>query len=87
MVELSHQMYGCRVIQKALERVTPEHQTELVAELRPAGVVLECVKDQNGNHVVQKAIEKVRGVGCVSESHRKCDRGGLGMWFRRPSMR
>lgn len=46
VVELSFQMYGCRVIQKALERVTSEQQAELISELRPDGVVLECVKDQ-----------------------------------------
>lgn len=50
-------MYGCRVIQKALESVTPELQQEIVRELD--GHVLKCVKDQNGNHVVQKCIECV----------------------------
>ncbi len=42
MIELSMQMYGCRVIQKALESVDAETQTELVAELHDN--VLECVK-------------------------------------------
>ena len=59
VVELSKQMYGCRVVQKALEKTTAEQQAALVAELRPPGVVLDCIKDQNGNHVVQKAVEKV----------------------------
>ena len=38
-----------------------EPQKELVAELD--GHVLKCVKDQNGNHVVQKCIE------CVDAAH------------------
>jgi len=54
---LALQMYGCRVIQKALESVTPEQQQEIVRELD--GHVPKCVKDQNGNHVVQKCIECV----------------------------
>lgn len=50
-------MYGCRVIQKALESISGEQQVEIVRELD--GHVLKCVKDQNGNHVVQKCIECV----------------------------
>ncbi|KAK9821327.1 hypothetical protein WJX81_005298 [Elliptochloris bilobata] len=55
-------MYGCRVLQKLLE-VEPEEGIEedgrvaLVEELR--GRVLACVADQNGNHVIQKIIERV----------------------------
>lgn len=43
-------MYGCRVIQKALESIPAEQQQDVVRELD--GHVLKCVKDQNGNHVV-----------------------------------
>lgn len=57
MLPLALQMYGCRVIQKALESVGGEQQVEIVRELD--GHVLKCVKDQNGNHVVQKCIECV----------------------------
>jgi mRNA-binding protein PUF3 len=73
VMELSMQMYGCRVVQKvcliplqcgpyanavqALEHVLADQQAELVEELQAD--VLKCVKDQNGNHVVQKAIERV----------------------------
>ena len=46
---LSLQMYGCQVIQKTIE----------VVELD--GHVMRCVRDQNGNHVIQKCIE------CVTE--------------------
>ena len=50
-------MYGCRVIQKALESIPLEQQKLIISELE--GNVLRCVKDQNGNHVVQKCIETV----------------------------
>jgi len=57
VVDLSMQMYACRVVQKALEHVLVEQQAELVKELEPE--ILKVVKDQNGNHVVQKIIELV----------------------------
>ncbi|KKY28558.1 putative mrna binding protein pumilio [Phaeomoniella chlamydospora] len=56
---LSNQMYGCRVVQKALEHVLTDQQAALISELNTKGLVLECVMDQNGNHVIQKAIERV----------------------------
>ena len=82
-------MYGCRVIQKALESIPLEQQKLIIAELEGnintifivlgrfhhfkrsysglvpyhsfhiLGNVVKCVKDQNGNHVVQKCIETV----------------------------
>ena len=54
---LALQMYGCRVIQKALESIPLDQQKWIIAELEEC--VLKCVKDQNGNHVVQKCIETV----------------------------
>lgn len=38
--------------------LSPVLQSEMVRELD--GHVLKCVKDQNGNHVVQKCIECVQ---------------------------
>lgn len=60
VLSLALQMYGCRVIQKALEFIPPDQQVinDMVRELD--GHVLKCVKDQNGNHVVQKCIECVQ---------------------------
>ncbi|XP_063186615.1 pumilio homolog 2 isoform X6 [Chroicocephalus ridibundus] len=60
VLPLALQMYGCRVIQKALESISPDQQVinDMVKELD--GHVLKCVKDQNGNHVVQKCIECVQ---------------------------
>lgn len=40
-----------------MEHVLADQQADLVRELEPE--ILKCVKDQNGNHVVQKAIERV----------------------------
>jgi len=56
---VSLQMYGCRVIQKAVEVVDTDQQLKLVQELD--GHVMRCVLDQNGNHVIQKCIE------CISQ--------------------
>lgn len=44
-------------MQQALEHVLVEQQAELIQELEPD--ILKVVKDQNGNHVVQKIIELV----------------------------
>ena len=54
VVALAMQMYGCRVIQKALEACRPQALVPLVREFD--GSVLECVHDQNGNHVLQVFI-------------------------------
>ncbi|KAF2118883.1 armadillo-type protein [Lophiotrema nucula] len=54
VLALSVQMYGCRV---ALEHILTDQQAAIVQELDKD--VLRCVKDQNGNHVIQKAIERV----------------------------
>ena len=58
VLALSLQMYGCRVIQKALEMLQLEQQRVIVRELQ--GQVMRCVRDQNGNHVIQKSIERVK---------------------------
>jgi pumilio RNA-binding family len=50
-------MYGCRVVQKALEVISLEQKKLLVQELKEA--VIDCIYDQNGNHVIQKCIEKM----------------------------
>ncbi|KAI8544847.1 hypothetical protein RHMOL_Rhmol08G0326800 [Rhododendron molle] len=55
ILPLSLQMYGCRVIQKALEVIELDQKTQLVHELD--GHVMKCVRDQNANHVIQKCIE------------------------------
>lgn len=42
---------------QALEHVLVEQQTEIVEELKPD--IMRIVKDQNGNHVIQKIIQMV----------------------------
>ena len=42
---------------QALEHVLVDQQASLIREIDSH--VLQCVKDQNGNHVVQKAIERI----------------------------
>ncbi|CAD6194280.1 unnamed protein product [Caenorhabditis auriculariae] len=60
VMKLALQMYGCRVIQKALEYVEETYQLEILREMEGQPLkVLKCVKDQNGNHVIQKVIERV----------------------------
>ena len=55
MMQLSLQMYGCRVVQKALETIGEEDVSRLLHEFHHN--VLSCIYDQNGNHVIQKCIE------------------------------
>jgi pumilio RNA-binding family len=54
-------MYGCRVIQKAVESLPTDFQITISRELE--GNIVKCIEDQNGNHVIQKCIEC-----CSSES-------------------
>ena len=56
------QMYGCRVVQKALEYVSTQRLIALVSEFENPPVLLRCVHDSNGNHVIQKCIEIVSRV-------------------------
>ena len=58
VLALTLQMYGCRVIQKALEVLPLEQQRVIAKEIQ--GHVMRCVKDQNGNHVIQKSIERIK---------------------------
>lgn len=60
VLSLSLQMYGCRVIQKLLQALDVMEYSQIEKLVREIeGNVLKCVKDQNGNHVIQKCIEKV----------------------------
>jgi pumilio RNA-binding family len=52
---MSLQMYGCRVVQKALETLDDADLVLLVRELH--GTVASCIHDPNGNHVIQKCVE------------------------------
>lgn len=52
VLNLSLQMYSCRVVQRALEVLPLDRKIALVRELQDHA--MRCVRDQNGNHVVQK---------------------------------
>jgi pumilio RNA-binding family len=67
-VALSMQMYGCRVVQKALEYVSRDRLVELVKEFEAPQALIECVHDSNGNHVIQKCIEVVNKAARSAES-------------------
>ncbi|GMH40738.1 hypothetical protein BSKO_08642 [Bryopsis sp. KO-2023] len=55
VLDLSLHMYGCRVMQKALEVLDLKGKMKLVQELE--GHVWTCLRDQNGNHVIQKCVQ------------------------------
>jgi pumilio RNA-binding family len=57
VVDMSFHLYGCRVVQRALDVASLELQSQLAAEFEPA--VLRCVRDCNANHCIQKVIERV----------------------------
>jgi len=62
VLELSYHMYGCWVVQRAIEFLEGPglaEQLAIVEEIRGMGDVLKLVDDQNGNHVIQKCIEKM----------------------------
>jgi len=60
VLELSFHMYGCWVIQRALEFLEgPGNAEQLLITNELHGEVLRLVGNQNGNHVIQKCIEKM----------------------------
>lgn len=56
-LSLTLHVYGCRVIQKALEVLDMHRRIEIVRNLDAH--VTRCIKDMNGNHVIQKAIREL----------------------------
>uniref|UniRef100_A0A0D9WF06 PUM-HD domain-containing protein n=1 Tax=Leersia perrieri TaxID=77586 RepID=A0A0D9WF06_9ORYZ len=57
VLSISCQMYGCRVIQKAVEFADLDQKIQITRELN--NDIMKCIHDQNANHVVQKCIEHV----------------------------
>lgn len=72
MLSLSLQMYGCRVVQKAIETVDEEDLPRLLREFH--NDVLGCIHDQNGNHVIQKCIEVLNSRANKADSLRDLHR-------------
>ena len=56
--DLSLHMYGCRVIQQLLNVIDDKYVPEITEELAP--YFEKCIEDQNGNHVIQKIIERLQ---------------------------
>eukprot|EP00392_Amoebophrya_sp_AT5.2_P017011 g17326.t1 len=52
---LCFQLYGCRVIQTALDCVSLDLKRKICRQIKHS--VVDLVEDQNGNHVLQKCIE------------------------------
>ena len=50
-------MYGCRVMQKAIDLSSSEKVIEFLSEIQPD--LKACIEDANGNHVIQKIIESL----------------------------
>jgi pumilio RNA-binding family len=67
---LSVHTYGCRVVQRLLDLDLGERGTEfraaLMQELRPD--ILRLIGDQNGNHVIQKCIEKTENIDSIQSA-------------------
>lgn len=57
VLNLSFNMYGCRVVQKALDVVDEDAKMDIAEEMR--GSVLQCIHDQNANHVISKVVETI----------------------------
>eukprot|EP01059_Diplonema_ambulator_P013826 TRINITY_DN2448_c0_g1_i1.p1 TRINITY_DN2448_c0_g1~~TRINITY_DN2448_c0_g1_i1.p1 ORF type:complete len:463 (+),score=87.14 TRINITY_DN2448_c0_g1_i1:499-1887(+) len=49
--------FGCRILQQGLKGIPDEYGDMVVSELE--GHVMECIQDQNGNHVIQRCIEHI----------------------------
>jgi hypothetical protein len=60
VVKLSLDQHGCRVIQKAFHALILDSQAMLAAELNVGDkVLMECIENKHGNHVIQKCIEQM----------------------------
>jgi len=57
VVSLSTKIYGCRLIQKALDTLTKADVANIVSSVK--GKVWLLVHDHNGNHVIQKSVTKI----------------------------
>ncbi len=58
VITLTKSQYGCRIIQKALSNLSLDHKMIIANELKETDIK-DCINDQNGNHVIQKAIENI----------------------------
>lgn len=81
VLQLSLQLYSCRVVQKALEVLPLDQKIGMVHELD--GQLMRCVRDQNGNHVIQK----VGGRHCSARLAPSACMGAAQLWVCQRLMR
>ncbi|KAL7507535.1 hypothetical protein ACHAXN_004707 [Cyclotella atomus] len=55
ILELSINIHGCRVVQKAIRNIDQKELSKLVAQFQ--GHVLTMIHDSSGNHVIQRCIQ------------------------------
>merc|ERR1712193_395257 len=55
--QLSVDLHGCRVVQKAMEFASLQSKQSLVSALEEGA--LHCMKNMHGNHVMQMCIEQM----------------------------
>ena len=55
--ELTLNLYGCRVVQELIYILDNDNISIITSELKP--FYMKCIEDKNGNHVIQKLIEKL----------------------------
>ena len=55
--KLTLNLYGCRCVQELISILSVENMSIITNELKP--FYDNCIQDKNGNHVIQKLIEKV----------------------------
>jgi hypothetical protein len=55
--ELTLNLYGCRCVQELISVLNIQNMDIITSELKP--YYDRCIEDKNGNHVIQKLIEKV----------------------------
>ena len=56
--DLSLHMYGCRVIQQLISVIDEKYLSDIILELKDHFAKL--IEDQNGNHVIQKLIGRLK---------------------------
>lgn len=61
LVEVSLNTHGTRAVQKVIEMLSPPQEVELVTTALSVGIV-ELIKDLNGNHVVQRCLQRLAHV-------------------------
>ncbi|KAJ5925597.1 hypothetical protein N7454_008236 [Penicillium verhagenii] len=61
LVETAFNQHGTRALQKMIETISTQEQTDMVIEALGQHVVA-MVKDINGNHVIQKCLNRLRSV-------------------------